>query len=65
MGNSDMMANSIIIFTSDNGGQPITGAASNLPLRGGKNTWFEGGMRVPAFVYSPLFDTIPTGVNSW
>lgn len=53
---NNMLDNSIIIFTSDNGGQPMRGGANNLPLRGGKNSWFEGGLKVPAFMYSPLFD---------
>jgi arylsulfatase A len=44
--------NTIIIFTSDNGGlirskNPIT---SNLPLREGKGTAYEGGVRVPLIV---------------
>merc|ERR1739838_511835 len=50
-----MLDNSIIIFASDNGGLPGQGA-NNLPLRGGKNSWFEGGVKTPAFIYSPLFD---------
>lgn len=44
--------NTIIIFTSDNGGlvrsrNPIT---SNVPLREGKGTAYEGGVRVPLIV---------------
>ena len=52
---SDFWENTIIIFASDNGGWPIPdGHGSNYPLRGAKFTYFEGGIRVPAFVYSPL-----------
>ena len=36
----------IVIFTSDNGSRE----GSNLPLRGGKGTTWEGGMRVPCIV---------------
>jgi arylsulfatase A-like enzyme len=36
----------IVIFTSDNGSRE----GSNLPLRGGKGTTWEGGMRVPCVV---------------
>ena len=41
--------------------------ANNLPLRGGKNSWFEGGVKTPAFIYSPLFDgSLTTGSdNEW
>ena len=62
-----ILDNSIIIFASDNGGQPIAGGANNLPLRGGKNTWFEGGLKTPSFIYSPLFDStagLTTGSNN-
>ncbi len=42
----------VIIFTSDNGGQASAGAR-NAPFRGGKQTMFEGGIRVPACVVWP------------
>jgi len=47
----NMYDNTLIIFTSDNGG-PIyePGAASNHPLRGGKYADWEGGVRTNAFV---------------
>ena len=38
--------NTFIIFTSDNGGQ-ISVGANNGPLRAGKGTMYEGGIRVP------------------
>lgn len=48
----------IIIFTSDNGGNmyDVLGEihpTSNFPLRGGKATQFDGGSRVPTFVIWP------------
>ncbi len=55
-------ANTLIVFTSDNGGlekggnayvgnvPPTPALSSNLPLRGFKNQLYEGGIRVPAFV---------------
>ncbi|XP_077994395.1 arylsulfatase J-like [Glandiceps talaboti] len=52
-----MYSNSIIIVTSDNGGLTNNrpdGAASNWPLRGSKNTLWEGGIRGNAFIHSPL-----------
>jgi len=39
--------NTFTIFTSDNGGQTGVGA-NNGPLRAGKGTMYEGGIRVPA-----------------
>ncbi|KAK4886995.1 hypothetical protein RN001_003266 [Aquatica leii] len=54
---NNMLKNSIIIFSSDNGG-PANGfnlnAASNWPLRGVKNTLWEGGVKAAGFLWSPL-----------
>ena len=44
--------NTMVIFTSDNGGSLRHGAV-NLPLRGGKGSTFEGGMRVPTVAWWP------------
>lgn len=38
--------NTLVVFTNDNGGKPLSGA-SNGPLRGGKVSVYEGGTRVP------------------
>ncbi len=50
--------NTIIMFASDNGGNMYnevdgTTATSNAPLRGGKATMYEGGVRGPAIVAYP------------
>ena len=61
-----MWENTVFIFASDNGGL-ATGGASNWPLRGSKTTYFEGGLRVPSFLYSTLFDghLTPGSSNNW
>ena len=39
----------LVVYTHDNGA-PLGGGGSNAPLRGGKNSNMEGGVRVPAVV---------------
>ena len=42
----------IVVVTSDNGSPPDNrGTAGNLPFRGFKHQLWEGGLRVPTFVY--------------
>ncbi|MCA9106269.1 MAG: sulfatase [Planctomycetales bacterium] len=51
----DLLDNTIIVFTSDNGGVSSGDAfaTSNLPLRGGKGRQWEGGFRVPLLYVVP------------
>ncbi len=49
----------LVIFLSDNGGG---GGADNGPLRGGKGSVFEGGVRVPCIVRFP--GRVPAGTRS-
>jgi arylsulfatase I/J len=44
-----MWDDTVMVFMGDNGASFYEGA-SNFPLRGTKDTWWEGGIRTPAFV---------------
>jgi arylsulfatase A len=47
----DLAKNTIIVFTGDNGGEDRV--TVNGPLRAGKSTLYEGGIREPLVVYWP------------
>ncbi|PSL47215.1 arylsulfatase A-like enzyme [Chitinophaga niastensis] len=49
----------IIFFTSDNGGATYTRATDNKPLKGGKLSDFDGGIRIPFYVVYP--GKVPAG----
>jgi hypothetical protein len=56
-----MWENTVFIFVSDNGG-PLD-HCTNEPLRGGKHTFFEGGVRVMSFVSGPLIPAARRGTR--
>ena len=56
-----MYANSVMILISDNGG-PLD-HSNNFPYRGGKASLWEGGVRVEAWVHSPLFPASQRGIK--
>lgn len=45
--NKGILDNTLIVFTSDNGG--LYGITKQHPLRAGKGSYYEGGIRVPFF----------------
>lgn len=49
----DLADDTVVIFTSDNGG--MWKATDNSPLRGHKGTYWEGGVRVPLIIKWPGF----------
>jgi len=49
-----LLERTVIAFTSDNGGEDRV--TSNAPLRAGKSTLYEGGIRVPLVIAGPGFD---------
>lgn len=53
---ADLDENTIILFSSDNGGligKGKTKVTNNAPLREGKGTMYEGGTRIPTVLYVP------------
>ncbi|MDR1958227.1 MAG: arylsulfatase [Planctomycetaceae bacterium] len=48
-----VLDNTVIFFSSDNGGPRPKEVTDNGPLRAGKGTLYEGGVRVPAFAVWP------------
>jgi arylsulfatase A-like enzyme len=75
--NENLEKETLIIFISDNGGSPLTGA-NNSPLTGGKYSLWEGGIRVPMVMswaghikpkqvqtdYVSALDILPTVANA-
>eukprot|EP00040_Diaphanoeca_grandis_P001071 m.17406 g.17406 ORF g.17406 m.17406 type:complete len:490 (+) comp11501_c0_seq1:50-1519(+) len=61
----NMWENTLMVVSSDNGGPAFSDqhAASNFPLRGGKYTLFEGGLRVSAFVTGGVLPVPMRGKN--
>ncbi len=68
---SGQAENTVIIFTSDNGGVSSGDgyATSALPMRGGKGRQWEGGIRQPYYIYWPnvtdggMTDALATGMD--
>lgn len=54
---SGLYENTIILFSSDNGGligkNPKKPVTNNAPLRTGKGDIYEGGVRIPTILYAP------------
>jgi arylsulfatase A-like enzyme len=59
----DLVDNTLVVFTSDNGGLSTAEGAptSNLPLRAGKGYLYEGGIRVPLLIRWP--STVKPGLR--
>eukprot|EP01060_Flectonema_neradi_P020134 TRINITY_DN27668_c0_g1_i1.p1 TRINITY_DN27668_c0_g1~~TRINITY_DN27668_c0_g1_i1.p1 ORF type:complete len:554 (+),score=113.26 TRINITY_DN27668_c0_g1_i1:49-1662(+) len=59
--NNNMWDNTVIILTTDNGG-PLD-HTFNYPLRGGKHTFWEGGLNGEAFIFSELIPQSARGTE--
>lgn len=55
----ELREKTLVFFLSDNGGPTRELTSSNLPLRDGKGSMYEGGIRIPFIVSWPT--QIPTG----
>lgn len=55
--------NTLVIFASDNGG-PLD-HTTNYPLRGGKHTFWDGGVRVVSFISGPVVPVARRGTEYW
>lgn len=58
-----MWERTLLVFVSDNGGHTTSGG-NNWPLRGGKFSPLEGGVRVPAFVSGGALPAHARGLRS-
>ncbi|NPD06421.1 sulfatase-like hydrolase/transferase [Nocardioides sp. zg-1308] len=65
-GGKPLADNTLVIFTSDNGGEedPVEAGADNGPLREDKGFKYEGGVRVPWIVWSGGRDLVRGGGRS-
>jgi arylsulfatase B len=52
LASSGLDRNTVVLFASDNGGD-LPNGGENTPLRGGKGTVYQGGIRVPAAIRWP------------
>jgi len=56
---NDLLDNTLVLFVSDNGGLAMGEAGNqpttNAPLRSGKGTMYEGGIKVPMIVHHPKY----------
>ncbi|KAG0417061.1 hypothetical protein HPB47_005923 [Ixodes persulcatus] len=58
LGKRGMLSDTVLVFSTDNGGDSkseVANYASSWPFKGQKMTPWEGGVHVPAIIWSPLF----------
>jgi len=63
-----MWDNTVFIFTADNGAaltedDVVNNGGNNYPLRGGKFTYWQGGVRASSFITSPLLPAASTNMT--